>query len=347
MMRTAFALLCLIAIPAAANAGPFSVWNLLPTASIGEITTVTPGDTKAENADSDLAKAKEILTEQVCERLAASAEEHGLPVPFFARLIWQESRFNPRAVSPVGAKGLAQFMPRTAAAYGLENPFDPLAALPASARMLRELRDHFGNLGLAAAAYNGGAGRIQSWLARRGKLPEETRNYVQIITGQPAEKWTIEDQKIDLALSLPPRAPCEGVGGLSRRKDVTSVAVNLTDNIAKVIQTAEAEAARAAAARELAQKMAQAAKSGKARAAVLAKAKTDKPANDKAEKIANEKAGKSDKVAVSEKAGKVPASAKLASASTRKSAKSDKLASAKPSSKPAAKVRVADASPRR
>ncbi len=259
------------------------------------------GDSSPDkDADAALAKPQEILTQQVCEQLASAAEAHGLPPAFLARLIWQESRFNPRAVSPVGAQGLAQFMPRTAAEYGLEDPFDPLAALPASARFLRALRDQFGNLGLAAAAYNAGPGRIQNWLARRGKLPEETRNYVRIITGQPPEKWTVEDKTVDLALALPARAPCEGIGGLSRKKEAASIAVNLTDNIVKIIQAAEAEAAKAAAAaRELAHKLAQAAKSAKARAALLAGRKTDKPGNDKGEKndkggeVANKKTGKS------------------------------------------------------
>jgi len=236
-------------------------------------------------------KPQEVLTGQVCEQLAAAAQQHGLPVDFLARLIWQESRFNPRAVSPVGAQGLAQFMPRTAAEYGLQNPFDPLAALPASARFLRVLHDQFGNLGLAAAAYNAGAGRIQNWLARRGKLPEETRNYVKIITGQPPEKWIAEDKKIDLALALPARAPCEGVGGLSRTKESASIAVNLTDGVAKIIQTAEAGAAKAAAtAKDFVRNVAQAAKTGKARAMLLARGK--KPADEKNDKVASDKSGK-------------------------------------------------------
>ena len=244
-----------------------------------------------KDTDVTFIKPQDVLIGQVCERLATAAQQHGLPVDFLARLIWQESRFNPRAVSPVGAQGLAQFMPRTAVEYGLQDPFDPLAALPASARFLRALHDQFGNLGLAAAAYNAGAGRIQNWLARRGKLPEETRNYVKIITGQPPEKWTAEDQKIDLALALPARAPCEGVGGLSRKKESASIAVNLTDGIAKIIQTAESEAAKAAlAAKELARKLAQAAKTGKARVLLLAKGK--KSADEKTDKLASEKSGK-------------------------------------------------------
>ena len=266
-------LLCLMAasLPgASAEAAPVPVDALRLGKLLDRLDPADPeAGIDADNRNEENAR-KDIPIETVCEHLADAAHAHGLPVSFLARLIWQESRFNPRAVSPVGARGLAQFMPRTAAAYGLEDPFDPLAALPASARFLRELRNQFGNLGLAAAAYNAGPGRIQSWLARRGRLPQETLNYVKIITGQPPEKWTDEDKTIDLALALPARAPCEGVAGLSRNQESISVSVNLTDNIAKLIQVAEAQAA--AAARELARsKRARAAKSGKARATVLAR----------------------------------------------------------------------------
>ena len=71
----------------------------------------------------------------------------------FCRVIWQESPFNARAVSSKGAQGIAQFMPRTADWRGLSNPFDVIAALKASASYLRDLRDRFGNLGLAAACH--------------------------------------------------------------------------------------------------------------------------------------------------------------------------------------------------
>ena len=73
---------------------------------------------------------------------------------------------------------------------GLSNPFDVIAALKASASYLRDLRDRFGNLGLAAAAYNAGPQRVQDWLAARGGLPKETRRYVEIVTGHSAEEWS-------------------------------------------------------------------------------------------------------------------------------------------------------------
>jgi hypothetical protein len=127
--------------------------------------------------------------ESICQVLSEAAEENDLPTPLFKRLIWQESRFRSDAVSPVGARGIAQFMPRTAAERGLTNPFDPFQALPASAAFLRDLVEQFGNFGLAAAAYNGGSGRVSRWLAGKGGLPKETRDYVIQITGRPAEHW--------------------------------------------------------------------------------------------------------------------------------------------------------------
>ena len=97
--------------------------------------------------------------DDICRALEQSAAENALPVEFFARVIWQESRFDARAVSPKGAAGIAQFMPATASSHGLADPFDPMESLRHSARYLRELLNRFGNLGLAAAAYNAGPTR--------------------------------------------------------------------------------------------------------------------------------------------------------------------------------------------
>jgi len=126
----------------------------------------------------------------VCARLESAAQAHDIAEPFFARLIWLESRFDPNAVSPKGAQGIAQFMPATAQARGLADPFDPASAITASARLLAELRDEFGNLGLAAAAYNAGRDRVRAWRQGRKSLPYETENYVLSITGVTADGWT-------------------------------------------------------------------------------------------------------------------------------------------------------------
>jgi hypothetical protein len=132
--------------------------------------------------------------EALCLMLEAAAREHGLPLDFFARLIWQESRFDAAAVGPVTrsghrAQGIAQFMPGTAAERELLDPFDPVQALPKSAEFLRELREQFGNLGLAAAAYNAGPRRVREWLDGSGFMPAETRAYVLSITGRSVDEW--------------------------------------------------------------------------------------------------------------------------------------------------------------
>jgi len=94
-------------------------------------------------------------------------------------LVWQESRWNPQAVSPKGAMGLAQLMPATARDLGV-NPSDPMQNLIGGARYLRSLLDQFnGDLEKALAAYNAGPGRV----SRAGGVPAiaETRNYVASI----------------------------------------------------------------------------------------------------------------------------------------------------------------------
>ena len=147
----------------------------------------------AEEGSEDLqqseADARATFVTDVCTRIENAAEERNLPPAFFARLIWKESRFNPNAVSPKGASGIAQFMPGTARMRGLDDPFDPRSAIPASAHYLSDLRDEFGNLGLAAAAYNAGPNRVRRWRAGRSGLPYETRDFVLTITGVEAGAW--------------------------------------------------------------------------------------------------------------------------------------------------------------
>ena len=233
----------------------------------------------------------DIPTETLCHTLASVAQANGLPTGFFARLIWQESKFNQRIVSHAGAQGVAQFMPAVAAERGLLNPFDPLAALPHSGRFLKEHVQYFGNLGLAAAAYNAGARRVTDWLARRGQLPNETRQYVKIITGQEPERWT-ENNEIDLAVALPRQNPCEGVADLSRTAEPAKVTVQLEPPVLRIIETARIAAAKAAAEAKARQLAALKSKRGK----LLAKLRGGKnKAKDKdvvAEKAADKSKGK-------------------------------------------------------
>jgi hypothetical protein len=132
--------------------------------------------------------------EAMCLMIESAARSQDLPVEFFARVIWQESRFQSDAVGPITrsgqrAQGIAQFMPGTASERRLLDPFDPVQALPKSAEFLNELRHQFGNLGLAAAAYNAGPRRVQEWLDGSGLMPQETRNYVAAITGTTVDEW--------------------------------------------------------------------------------------------------------------------------------------------------------------
>lgn len=184
----------------------------LAFAQVGAETAATPepaakpdksdkSDKAAESDKSDKPdktaqpdKADHDTREAICLMVESAARAEGLPLEFFARVIWQESRFQSDAVGPVTrngerAQGIAQFMPGTANERRLLDPFDPVQALPKSAEYLNELRGRFGNLGLAAAAYNAGPRRLQDWLDGKGSMPAETRNYVFAITGSPIEDW--------------------------------------------------------------------------------------------------------------------------------------------------------------
>src|SRR5262249_31078357 len=128
-----------------------------PSATTEAPPAAPPPPARAGNVD---------VRESLCLMIESAARAQNLPLEFFARVIWQESRFQPGVVGPRTrsgdrAQGIAQFMPRAAAERGLLDPFDPVQALPKSAEFLRELADQFGNLGLAAAAYNAGPGRLR------------------------------------------------------------------------------------------------------------------------------------------------------------------------------------------
>ncbi|RLQ88750.1 lytic transglycosylase domain-containing protein [Notoacmeibacter ruber] len=136
---------------------------------------------------------------RVCTIIKAEAERHDLPAAFFARLVWTESRFDPGAVSPVGAEGIAQFMPGTAKLRGLADSFDMTSALAASASYLAEMRDRYGNLGRAAIGYNAGEERLRRWIGGHPFLPLETENYVLKVLQQPAERFAKADYRAPIA----------------------------------------------------------------------------------------------------------------------------------------------------
>lgn len=116
-----------------------------------------------------------------------AATYYGINPNLFERQINQESGFNPWALSPAGAEGIAQFMPATAASMGV-NPWDPVSALWGAARLMAQLNNQFGNYAMALAAYNAGPGAVQYAINVGGNswyyyLPYETQNYVSVIMG--------------------------------------------------------------------------------------------------------------------------------------------------------------------
>jgi soluble lytic murein transglycosylase-like protein len=114
--------------------------------------------------------------------IANAALRWNVPMNVLAAQLYAESGFNPFARSPAGAEGIAQFMPGTADAYGLENPLDPVEAIDAQAHLMSDLLRQFeGKVALALAGYNAGAGAVE----RYGGIPPfaETRAYVTKILG--------------------------------------------------------------------------------------------------------------------------------------------------------------------
>ena len=179
--------------------------------------------------------------EAMCLMIESAAKASSLPLEFFARVIWQESRFRSDAIGPVTrsgqrAQGIAQFMPGTANERGLLDPFNPVQALPKSAEFLNELRSQFGNLGLAAAAYNAGPKRVQDWLAGTGAIPQETRNYVSAITGSSVDDWAAAGRNGKMP-ARPQTSSCRELMALLKRAPnpfVTELEQHITLSAAKL-----------------------------------------------------------------------------------------------------------------
>ncbi|MGZ2440600.1 hypothetical protein ACVI55_003036 [Sinorhizobium medicae] len=198
------------------NTGPISIWSirnkrLLRFAAtmfsaaalifadqyrLAEARTDAPAPPKkclysgvsSENPSLRLCISPDNFSRDVCTIIEHYAKANDLPAPFFARLIWRESLFQPDAISPKGAEGIAQFMPGTAKLRGLSDSFNAVAALGKSAEYLSELKSRYGNLGFAAAAYNAGEAGLERFL-EKDRLPYETRDYVLAITAYSVEDW--------------------------------------------------------------------------------------------------------------------------------------------------------------
>jgi hypothetical protein len=201
----------------------------------------------AETAHSN---SSGVVTEAACRIIEEAARASHIPVALLTRLVWTESRFRADAISPKGAQGIAQFMPGTAAERGLLNPFDPEQAIPKAAKLLADLTQQFGNLGLAAAAYNAGANRVADWLAGSGSLPAETQLYVLIVSGRSAEDWAADRRQSVHSAEPEDQQSCSEITAALRSEENTDLApiapwgVQLSGNFSKPIALASFERAR-------------------------------------------------------------------------------------------------------
>jgi hypothetical protein len=132
-----------------------------------------PGDPDGEGGGAGLPA---FVPARYRDAIQRSAGRWNVSGALLAAQLMAESGFNPRAVSPAGAAGIAQFMPGTAASYGLRDPFDPEAAIEAQAHLMSDLLGQFRSVPLALAAYNAGPGAV----APCSCIPPypETRAYV-------------------------------------------------------------------------------------------------------------------------------------------------------------------------
>jgi hypothetical protein len=132
--------------------------------------------------------------------IARAASRWNVSASLLAAQLYAESGFNPFAVSPVGARGIAQFMPGTARSYGLDDPFDPASSIQAQARLMRDLLRRFATVPLALAAYNAGSGAV----AACGCIPPyaETRAYVARVLALMGEAGEVVpgDEGLEVAL---------------------------------------------------------------------------------------------------------------------------------------------------
>src|ERR1700683_4708183 len=128
------------------SGAPFLFGLLTVTSPAHAQPPAAPPSAPAQQAQQP-AKPAAPTAEDICHAIEVDAAANELPVEFFARVIWQESRFNALAVSPKGGQAIAKFIPPRADWRGLADPFDPIESLRNSASYLHDLRDRFGNLG--------------------------------------------------------------------------------------------------------------------------------------------------------------------------------------------------------
>jgi hypothetical protein len=193
---------------------------------------------KSVNEGLKIKAAAPLSREDVTRLLKQAADANKLPIAYLTRLIRQESGFDQNVVSMAGAQGIAQFMPATARDRGLQDPFDPAEALPKSAELLSDLKKQFGNLGLAAAAYNAGPQCVKNWLAGVGYLPRETWAYVYAITGRSAKDWAPP------GANVAPAQPDEGLASTTSKNWELALLFAVSDSDTQRLLAAETSGIR-------------------------------------------------------------------------------------------------------
>lgn len=153
-----------------------ALWQRVEELSVTAPPTITPSEFKQALHIARRASTT-ILPAPIGELIERVAQEEGVDEALIRAVVQVESGGNPNAVSPKGAMGLMQLMPRTAEAMGVSNPFDPEQNLRGGVRLLRGLLTQFGDVRLALAAYNAGGPAVR----RHGGIPPyaETQKFVQ------------------------------------------------------------------------------------------------------------------------------------------------------------------------
>ncbi len=171
----------------------FGSWVRQEVVNLAIVAHIVPAQQKqqpitTQNSGSQTLPAMSLPKSQYIAIAQQDATAAGISPVYFVRQINQESGFNPGAVSPAGAEGIAQFEPGTAAGLGI-NPWDPIQSLRGAAQLMsRYSQSYGGDYAKALAAYNGGSGTVQNAVNACGTnwlncLPGETRHYIYVIMG--------------------------------------------------------------------------------------------------------------------------------------------------------------------
>jgi soluble lytic murein transglycosylase-like protein len=167
----------------------------------GSVTNAAPATAEDDYIPADVPTSGDHELDLIIYRAGV---RHGVDPRFIHAVIWQESKYKPRARSYVGAQGLMQLMPATARRFGCTDANDPASNIEAGTKYLRWLLERFhGNVALALAGYNAGEGAVDKY---NGVPPyNETQNYVRIITGRYGKTYhpilTPEQARVEFHLA--------------------------------------------------------------------------------------------------------------------------------------------------